>query len=87
MEQINAEITDQLEGYIGLPDFLNKCAEQRFVDGLVCPHCDKKHIVKFDNARGKQIFRCKDCYRTFTPYTKTILADSKPIHRKLYVLV
>ena len=77
LEQINAEITEKLEGYVGLSDFLNRCAEQRFADGLVCPHCGKKHIVKFGKARGKQRFRCKDCGKTFTPYTKTVFADSK----------
>jgi len=77
LEQINAEITEKLEGYVGLSDFLNRCAEQRFADGLVCPQCGKKHIVKFGKARGKQRFRCKDCGKTFTPYTKTVFADSK----------
>ena len=47
LEQINAEIAEKLEGYVGLSDFLNRCAEQRFADCLVCPHCGKKHIVKF----------------------------------------
>ena len=54
LEQLNAEITEKLEGYGGLADFLNRCAEQRFADGLVCPHCGKKNIVKFGKARGKQ---------------------------------
>ena len=26
LEQINAEITEKLEGYVGLSDFLNRCA-------------------------------------------------------------
>lgn len=77
LEQLNAEITEKLEGYVGLSDFLNRCAEQRFADGLVCPHCCKKNIVKFGKTRGKQRFRCKDCGKTFTPLTKTIFADSK----------
>ena len=53
LEQINAEIAEKLEGYVGLSDFLNGCAEQRFADGLVCPHCGKKHIVKFGKVREK----------------------------------
>lgn len=32
LEQLNAEITEKLEGYGGLADFLNRCAEQRFAD-------------------------------------------------------
>ena len=77
LEQLNSEITERLEEYVGLPDFFHKCMEQRFSDGLVCPHCGKKHIVRFGKARGKQRFRCKDCNRTFTPYTKTVFADTK----------
>lgn len=37
----------------------------------------QKHILKFGKARGKQRLRCKDCNRTFTPYTKTVFADTK----------
>nr|WP_297180563.1 transposase [uncultured Agathobaculum sp.] len=77
LEQLNSEITERLEEYVGLPDFFHKCMEKRFSDGLVCPHCGKKHIVRFGKARGKQRFRCKDCNRTFTPYTKTVFADTK----------
>lgn len=44
LEQLNSEITERLEEYVGLPDFFHKCMEQRFSDGLVCPNCSKKHI-------------------------------------------
>ena len=77
LEQLHAEITQQLEGYVGLTDFLNKCAEQRFSEGLVCPHCGKKNIVKFGKAHGKQRYRCRDCGKTFNTLTKTVFADSK----------
>ena len=77
VEELNSEITEQLEKSVGLIDFLDTCAEQRFSEGLVCPHCGKKHIVKFGRARGKQRYRCKDCGKTFNTLTKTIFADSK----------
>ena len=56
LEQINAEITKKLEGCVGLSDFLNRCAEQRFADGLICPHCGKKHIVIYINTRLTESF-------------------------------
>ncbi len=84
LEQLQEDIAKETENYVGLTDFLNGCAEQKFADGLVCPHCGKKNIVKFGRARGKQRFRCKDCGKTFNTLTKTVFADSKlPISKWL----
>ena len=35
LEELNSEITEQLEKSVGLIDFLDICAEQRFLEGLV----------------------------------------------------
>lgn len=84
LEQLQEDIARETEKYVGLADFFNGCAEQRFAEGLVCPHFGKKNIVKFGRARGKQIYRCKDCGKTFNTLTKTVFADSKlPISKLL----
>lgn len=35
LEQFNIEISEKLEGYVGLSDFLNRCAEHILSEGLV----------------------------------------------------
>ena len=45
-EEPISEITEQLEKSIGLNNFLNTCAENRFSEGVVCPYCGKEQIVK-----------------------------------------
>lgn len=39
-----------------------------------CPHCRRDDFVRFGRRRGRQRFRCKDCRRTFTAFTRTPLA-------------
>lgn len=50
---------------------------KRFENGVVCPICGKKHIQKFGNSSGIQRYRCKDCGKTFTEYTKTVFFSTK----------
>lgn len=50
---------------------------KRFENGVVCPICGKKHIQKFGSSSGIQRYRCKDCGKTFTEYTKTVFFSTK----------
>ena len=50
---------------------------KRFENGVICPICGKKHIQKFGNSSGIQRYRCKDCGKTFTEYTKTVFFSTK----------
>ncbi|MBE6443172.1 MAG: IS1595 family transposase [Alphaproteobacteria bacterium] len=54
-----------------------KTSVKRFENGIVCPICGKKHIQKFGNSSGIQRYRCKDCGKTFTEYTKTVFFSTK----------
>ena len=36
-----------------------------------CPHCGGRQYYRFDKDHGTQLFKCKDCGRTFTEYTAT----------------
>lgn len=53
LEELNSEITEQLEKSVGLIDFLDTCAEQRFSEGLVCPYCGKKQVYQQIQPRQK----------------------------------
>ena len=50
---------------------------KRFENGVICPICGKKHIQKFGSSSGIQRYRCKDCGKTFTEYTKTVFFSTK----------
>ena len=45
----------------------------------VCPHCNHIKYVKMGIDKGVQRYKCKDCTRTFTPFTGTWMAQ---IHKK-----
>ena len=57
----------------------SKTSVKRFENGVVCPICGKKHIQKFGSSSGIQRYRCKDCSKTFTEYTKTVFLALKKI--------
>ncbi|NLK93718.1 MAG: IS1 family transposase [Clostridiales bacterium] len=35
-----------------------------------CPHCKNKRIVKYGKYNKRQRYKCLECYKTFTSYTK-----------------
>jgi len=45
----------------------------------ICPHCSHVKYVKMGIDKGVQRYKCKDCARTFTPFTGTWMAQ---IHKK-----
>lgn len=47
--------------------------ETRFKDGFECPHCVSEHVVRFCKVNGRQRYRCKNCRKTFTDTTNTVL--------------
>lgn len=56
-----------------------KTSVKRFENGVVCPFYGKKHIQKFGSSSGIRRYRCKDCGKTFTKYTKTVFSALKKI--------
>lgn len=55
--------------------------ENKFSDGVVCPYCGHKHIVRNGRrADGTQKYFCKDCHKSFVASTNTIAAQThKPL--------
>ncbi len=56
-------------------------SENKFTDGVVCPHCGKRHVVRNGHRKdGAQKYMCADCGKSFTARTNTITAGSpKPL--------
>lgn len=59
----------------------NKSAEQWFIkhrwkNGVECPHCASKRISERE-VNGKNVYRCKDCRRSFSTKTGSLMHDSK----------
>lgn len=49
----------------------------RWPDGILCPRCNSKHIVKFSPYKNTMHrYVCKNCRRTFTDLTGTIFECS-----------
>ena len=47
-----------------------------------CPYCNSTEFKRDGIRHGKQRFRCKNCRRTFTAITGTILANTKKSQKK-----
>ena len=49
----------------------------RWKDGVYCPHCKSRNIIKWGRYKLFQRYKCKDCKRTFNDKTGTIFHNSK----------
>ncbi len=61
--------------------------ELRWPDGIVCPPCQSKHVIKrgFDDTEpARQRYECTDCHTRFDDLTDTIFAGH---HQPLKVWV
>lgn len=48
------------------------------IDGSFCPFCGKYHIIKYGtDKKGHQRYKCKDCHKTFSSVTHSLLAYTK----------
>jgi len=54
-------------------ELIHEIRESKFKDGLYCPHCNCKHIVRYGKYNEKQRYKCKDCGKTFTEISFTPL--------------
>lgn len=50
--------------------------EQRWPDGLVCPHCESRNVAARP-TRKPQPFRCRDCRKDFSVTTGTLLHGTR----------
>ena len=59
----------------------NRSAEQLFIkerwkNGVECTHCESKRLSERE-VNGKNVYRCKDCRRSFSTKTGSLMHDSK----------
>jgi transposase-like protein/IS1 family transposase len=52
---------------------IDEMRETRFKEGFKCPLCTSEHIVRFGKYKGRQRYKCKVCYKTFSDMTNTVL--------------
>ena len=79
LKSLNSE-TKKVKNFETLKNSILKNNPNPLSDRYNCPHCSSERIVKNGNVRGIQRFKCKDCGRTFSYTTNTILYKSnKPI--------
>jgi transposase-like protein len=57
---------------------IDELRETKFKDGLECPHCHSKHVIRFGKYNERQRYRCKECKKTFIDLTST------PLNRTRY---
>ena len=46
LEKVSGVVSDMLETKVPFSDFMKVCVEERFSDGLVCPHCGNYYTNK-----------------------------------------
>jgi len=54
---------------------------------IACPHCGSVSIKKHDKRKGTQRYRCKDCGRTFTETSNTMMYHSKLTKEQWKILI
>ena len=60
----------------------SKKKDYTFLDVKTCPYCNSTEFKRDGIRHDKQRFRCKNCRRTFTAITGTILANTKKSQKK-----
>lgn len=53
--------------------FIQDLRESKFSKGLICPHCNSENVIKHGKYNGKQRYKCKECEKTFSDLTNTLL--------------
>ena len=61
--------------------------DQRWGDGVYCPKCGSVRISDTINARKKRAFRCKDCRKTFSTKTASVMEGSNLGYRDWAIAV
>ncbi|WP_437177567.1 IS1595 family transposase [Heyndrickxia camelliae] len=83
--------TKSLASYTASEPIFKEVSEQKHKDGYTCTHCHSHNVVRFGKYSVKvgmktmerQRYRCKDCRKTFTDVTNTLLGGSHLPHKWL----
>jgi transposase-like protein len=59
------------------PNWLDTFRSARFADGIQCPTCNCQRIHRWGSFSGRQRYRCRACFRTFSDFTGTPAAYLK----------
>ena len=71
------ELLEALEHSAQSPALGAELEEQRFSKGIYCPHCGcTENIQKFGKSNGKQRYRCKNCGKTFSATSESVLSGT-----------
>ena len=77
------ELLEALERSAQSHSISNEIEEQRFSKGIYCPHCGcVENIQKFGKSNFKQRYRCKDCGKTFSATSESVLSGT---HKSLSI--
>lgn len=72
------QLLDYISEVLSLsPVTMKDCREARFAMGQKCPHCESTYVSKYSKVNTKQRYKCKDCSKTFTDFSKSVLSGSK----------
>ncbi len=70
---------------------LEMIEKARWKDGVFCPYCKSKEVVKngWDESDGVKVqkHKCKHCEKTFNVKTKTIFENSKVPLQKWFTMI
>lgn len=58
--------------------------EKRFSEGVVCPHCEAKHIVRNGKVKGKQRYLCRSCGKSFGDFTNSVVSGTRSSYDKWF---
>jgi transposase-like protein len=53
---------------------IEKIITAKFSEGLKCDHCSSSEVIKYGRYKGIQRYKCNCCGKTFSDFSKTILA-------------
>jgi transposase-like protein len=70
------QVTDgqgHARGFGGRELYVGEIRDAVMSEGLACPHCHGRRVVRYGKRKGVQRYRCRECGRTFTDFTGTVL--------------
>ena len=76
LNSINNKENKRVQGFESLRQLIISRKSTQLKDRPSCPHCNSENILKNGNVRGIQRFKCKECNKTFSYTTNTILYKS-----------
>jgi len=59
-----------------LEAIMQELRDARFSRGFVCPHCESESVKRHGFYEGRQRYKCKDCNKTFSDTTNTVLTGT-----------